>query len=60
MKYSELYRKLRSAGCLLLRHGRCHDIWINPRNGKWSEVPRHGTQEVRNGTLKTIYRRLGL
>ncbi|MBR7018769.1 MAG: type II toxin-antitoxin system HicA family toxin [Prevotella sp.] len=60
MKYNELYRKLRKAGCLLLLHGKRHDIWSNPRNGKITEVPRHGTQEVPLGTLKTIYQELGL
>ncbi len=60
MKYNELYRKLRKAGCLLLHHGKRHDIWINPSNGKTTVVPRHGTQEVPAGTLKTIYQELGL
>lgn len=60
MTYNELYRKLRKAKCFLLRHGRRHDIWQNPRNGKTTEVPRHGTAEVPIGTLKTIYQELGL
>ncbi|MBO4849847.1 MAG: type II toxin-antitoxin system HicA family toxin [Prevotella sp.] len=60
MKYNELYRKLRKAGCFLLHHGKRHDIWVNPRNGKTTEVPRHGTEEVPKGTLKSIYQRLGL
>lgn len=60
MKYNELYRKLRKAGCFLLRHGGSHDIWVNPKNGNSVSVPRHGTEEVLEGTLKSIYRRLGL
>ncbi len=60
MKYNELYRKLRKAGCLLLRHGKRHDIWVNPANGKTIEVPRHGAEEVPPGTLKSIYQGLGL
>lgn len=32
MKYSELYRLLSSAGCYIVRHGKCHDLWVNPKN----------------------------
>jgi len=60
MKYSELYRKLKKAGCFLLRHGGRHDIWSNPANGKSAVVLRHGTGEVPQGTLKSIYQELGL
>lgn len=60
MKYNELYKKLREAGCSLLRHGKRHDIWINLRTGMTAELPRHGTEEVPKGTLKSICRRLGL
>ncbi|WP_418332610.1 type II toxin-antitoxin system HicA family toxin [Segatella sp.] len=60
MKYSELYKKLRKAGCFPLRHGGRHDKWFNPANGKDAPVARHGTAEVPQGTLKSIYRQLGL
>ena len=60
MKYNELYRKLRKAGCFLLHHGAGHDKWMNPGNGKSTWVGRHGTEEVPTGTLKTIYQELGL
>lgn len=60
MRYSELYRKLRKAGCFLLHHGKCHDVWKNPANGKKAMVPRHGTEEVPIGTLKSICQELGL
>ena len=60
VKYSELYRKLKKAGCFLLRHGGRHDIWLNPANGKSVAVPRHGTEEVNIRTLKSIYQELGL
>lgn len=60
MKYSELYKKLRKAGCFPLRHGGRHDKWFNPANGKDAPVARHGTAEVPLGTLKSIYRQLRL
>lgn len=60
MKYNELYKKLSRAGCRLLIHGARHDIWVNPSNGKRTQVGRHGREEVPTGTLKSIYRGLGL
>lgn len=60
MRYNELYRKLRRAGCRLLQHGARHDKWLNTHNGLMTWVPRHGTEEVPIGTLKTIYQELGL
>ena len=60
MKYNELYKKLRKQGCFLLRHGKRHDIWTNPRNGNLTELPRHGAQEVPKGTLENIFKELGL
>ena len=41
MKRRELVTKLEKAGCLLLRHGSCHDIYHNPETGRSQPVPRH-------------------
>ena len=41
MKRQELLRKLRNEGCVLLRSGGNHDIYINPKTGKKQPVPRH-------------------
>ena len=60
MKYNELYKKLKKAGCFLLHHGGRHDVWVNPANGRMTRVGRHGTEEVPTGTLKAIYQELGL
>jgi len=60
MRYNELKRKLSKAGCLLLRHGTRHDLWINPVNGEITTIPRHENEEVPVGTLKSICKRLGL
>jgi len=54
MKVNELTKRLRKAGCFLLRHGANHDIWYSPITGKTTPVPRHGTDEVKKKTLKTI------
>ena len=41
MKRRELVTKLEKAGCLLLRHGSCHDTYHNPETGRSQPVPRH-------------------
>lgn len=54
MKHSELIRALKKAGCLLKRHGASHDIWINPKTGARTAVPRHGSKEIKEKTAKSI------
>ncbi|MCF0209354.1 MAG: type II toxin-antitoxin system HicA family toxin [Bacteroidaceae bacterium] len=58
MKFSELKRKLRKAGCFPLRDGSRHEIWINPATGGRTELGRHNKEEVPLGTLKSIYKEL--
>lgn len=41
MKHQDLVKKLKSAGCDLLRHGAKHDIYHNTKTGKSQPVPRH-------------------
>ncbi len=58
MKYNELQRELRKAGCYLLHHGGDHDMWFSPITGQKIAVPRHGSKEIPKGTLKSLYRGL--
>ncbi|MDZ7698866.1 MAG: type II toxin-antitoxin system HicA family toxin [Deltaproteobacteria bacterium] len=58
MKRSELIRLLTGAGCVLLRHGSRHDIYVNPANGKKQPVPRH--REVDEDLAKHIKKHLGI
>ena len=58
MKRTELLRKLSEYGCYLKRHGSKHDIYINPRNGKKTPIPRHS--EIKNDLCEIIYKQLGL
>ncbi|MBO5625977.1 MAG: type II toxin-antitoxin system HicA family toxin [Prevotella sp.] len=58
MKHKELTRRLREAGCFILRHGARHDIWHSPMTGKNTPVPRHGAKEIPPGTLKSIEKEL--
>lgn len=58
MKVSQLTRMLSRAGCFVKRHGGDHDIWYSPITGKIDEVPRHGSEEVKKGTLRRILKNL--
>jgi len=58
MKRSELEKRLRNAGCDLVRHGSRHDKWMNPKTGAVDWIPRHGGSEVPTGTALGILKRL--
>ncbi|MBM3942068.1 MAG: type II toxin-antitoxin system HicA family toxin [SAR202 cluster bacterium] len=59
MTYGALKRRLRRLGVELVREGRSHEVWRNPRNGLMAPIPRH-RGEVPAGTLSAILRELGL
>jgi mRNA interferase HicA len=58
MRRSELIRQLSEQGCVLLRHGARHDIYINPATGQKQPVPRHS--EIDETLAKHIKKYLGL
>lgn len=58
-KTRDLVRRLRRAGCVLVRHGKRHDIWENPSNGKRTTVPRHAS-DLKSGTYHAILNQIGL
>ena len=58
MKRKELIRALKRKGCLLLRSGSRHDIYINPKTGQKQPVPRH--TEIDNVLAKHISKYLGV
>ncbi|MCD8334407.1 MAG: type II toxin-antitoxin system HicA family toxin [Clostridiales bacterium] len=60
MRYSELEKQLKKAGCTVLREGANHCIWYSPITGKRFPVSRHKTEEIPKGTLKSILRDAGL
>lgn len=59
-RYSELEKELRKAKCVVVRQGTNHTMWYSPVTGKTFPVSRHKTQEVPEGTLKSIKRDAGL
>lgn len=58
MKRSALERLLREAGAEIKREGSRHTIWINPKTGQKSEVPRHA--EIKKFTARGICKDLGI
>ena len=58
MKRRELIRGIKKEGCILLRPGSRHDIYINPETGQKQPVPRH--TEIENTLARHIRKYLGL
>ncbi|MBI5724669.1 MAG: type II toxin-antitoxin system HicA family toxin [Planctomycetes bacterium] len=58
MKRRELLRRLRQEGCVFLRAGGKHDIYVNPKTGKKQPVLRHS--EIDEHLARHILRYLGL
>jgi hypothetical protein len=58
VKRDDLIQVIKSAGCVLLRHGSRHDIYINPRINMKQPIPRHG--EIDNTLAKHILKYLGI
>jgi len=60
MKVSELVKLAKKYGCYVKRHGAEHDIWVNPKTGNTSRIPRHPSKEIPSGTANSIKKDLGL
>ncbi|MBR4734487.1 MAG: type II toxin-antitoxin system HicA family toxin [Bacteroidales bacterium] len=60
MRGSELKRLLKSHGCFELTSGKEHDVWFSPITRAKIRVPRHQSQEVPTGTLKSILKQAGI
>ena len=60
MKTSELKRILKAHGCYELSSGKEHDVWYSPVTQAKIRLPRHQSQEVPKGTLKSILRQAGI
>ncbi|MFI5362975.1 MAG: type II toxin-antitoxin system HicA family toxin [Elusimicrobiota bacterium] len=58
MNRRDFIRDLTAAGCLLHRHGKKHDIYVNPANGRKSSLPRHN--ELRDSLCKAVRSQLGI
>ena len=58
MKRSELLKQIKKEGCIFLRPGSRHDIYINPKTGQKQPIPRHS--EIDNDLAKHIKKYLGI
>jgi len=54
MKYSEVERKLKKAGCYEDGQMSGHPMWYSPLTDKYFKMSHHKSQEVARGTLKSI------
>lgn len=61
MKYNELSKKLKKAGCYDTGDQMSgHPIWHCPSTGKYFKMSNHGSEEVATGTLNAILKAAGL
>ena len=58
MRRKNFIRELVKSGCYLKRHGKKHDIYMNPKNGKQAPVPRHS--EIKESLCTLIREQLDL
>mgnify|MGYP001333813413 FL=1 len=58
MKRKEFVRQLLKDGCIFLKPGAKHDLYLNPATGQKQPVPRH--TEIDNKLAKHIRKYLGL
>lgn len=59
MKYSELHRLLRKAGCYPVGNNK-HPVWYSPITKKEFATSHHESEEVRIGTLRQIKKLSGI
>ena len=60
VKYSELEKLLKAAGCRPDREGNNHRMWFSPITGARFPVAYHKTKDVPRGTLKSILKAAGI
>lgn len=61
MKYAELHRKLKKAGCCKTGGEIAgHPEWYSPITGKYFPTSHHDQKEVASGTLRSILRDAGI
>jgi len=60
VKYSELERQLKKAGCKLVVADGRHPTWYSPKTEKYFQTSHHKSEEVKPGTLKSIKRDAGI
>jgi predicted RNA binding protein YcfA (HicA-like mRNA interferase family) len=56
MKRKELVKKICEAGCVFVRHGGNHDLYMNPKTGRRQPIPRHNEidEHLARHVIKTL------
>lgn len=60
MKYSEIEKKLKKAGCYWSRDSKKHPWWYSPITGLEFQLSHHKSQEAKKGTMKSISKDSGV
>ena len=61
MKYSELEKKIKKAGCYDTgRQMSVHPLWYSPITGFNFKMSNHKSEEIAKGTLKAISKQSGV
>ena len=60
LRVSEFIRHIKKHGIKFDRHGAKHDVYINPKTGQTTEVPRHKDKELGTGLKDAMLNDLGL
>jgi mRNA interferase HicA len=58
VKRTALIKLLVKSGCVLIRHGKRHDIYMNKKNGRKAPIPRHS--EIKNTLCGLIKKQLSI
>jgi hypothetical protein len=56
MKKGALLKILQVHGCVFVKHGKKHDVYLNPRTGMTERIPRHS--DISENLAKQIIRNL--
>ena len=56
MKKGELLKRIKAHGCIFVKHGKKHDVYMNPRTGMEERIPRHS--DINENLAKAIMRNL--
>lgn len=60
MKYSEIERKLKKAGCYEKRNGGNHPIWYSPITGRTFSTSHHKSADAKPKTVESISKQSGV
>lgn len=61
MKYNELERQVRKAGCYDTKKQQAgHPLWYSPKTGKMFQMSNHGSEEVTSGILRKVKMAAGI